>query len=134
MKAVDAELWDLVDRRLDEMRRLPREELLRRAAAVPEAERLERESGVVRRSTRVVVLPNERVGISVRVDTPGRRGPLEGGVVITSTGELAPEWSQRGAPPMGNPFAFKTRTIIIAGTILVLMLLAFLLFVEPPPT
>ncbi len=134
MRVVDAELWNLVDRRLDEIRRLPREELLRRAAAPPEVERLERESGLVRRSTRVVELPTERLGISVRVDSEGRRGPVEGGIVITSTGELAPEWSRRGQPPMGNPFAFKTRTIIVAGTLLVLMLVAFLLFVDPPPT
>jgi hypothetical protein len=69
----DAEVWQLLDQRLDEVRRLPYDELLRRTRNEPEEELLERPSGAFRRRTRVIALPNDRLGIRVRVDVDGRR-------------------------------------------------------------
>jgi hypothetical protein len=128
MDVRDAEVWQLVDLRLDEVRRLPHDELLRRSGSAPELEVLERPSGAFRRRTRVVELPNGRLGIRVRVDIEGRRRPAEGGIVITSSGALAPEWSRRGESPRGNPFALGPRATL-AGLALcaVLMLVFFLL-------
>ena len=128
MEALDAELWQLVDRRLDEVRRLPYDELLRRADAAPEVEELERPSSALRRRTRVVALPNERLGVSVRVEVQGRRRPVEGGLVITSTGVPAPEWSRRDEPPRGNPFAFGPRTTVAGLLLCALLLLVFIAF------
>jgi hypothetical protein len=122
MRVSDAEAWQLVDERLREMRRLPYDELCRRARGDPEDELLERSSGAFRRRTRVVTLPRERVGIRVRVDAGGRRQRAEAGVVITSTGELAPEWSRADEPPRGNPFAFGPRAML-AGLVLAALLL-----------
>ena len=124
----DVEVWQLVDLRLDEVRRLPHDELLRRTNSAPEVELLERPSGAFRRRTRVVSLPNDRLGISVRVDVQGRRRPAEGGIVITSSGDLAPEWSRSGEPPRANPFVFGPR-VTLAGLVLcaVLLLVFFLL-------
>jgi hypothetical protein len=51
LAVVDAELWQLVDRRLDEVRRLPYEELLRRTSGAPEVVLVERPSGGVCRRT-----------------------------------------------------------------------------------
>jgi hypothetical protein len=129
MEVLDAELWQLVDRRLDEVRRLPYAELLRRASAAPEVESLERPSGVFSRRTRVVTLPRDRLGISVRVTVQGRRRPAEGGIVITSSGALAPEWSRSGEPPRGNPFAFGPRTTLAGLALCALLLVAFFLLV-----
>ena len=128
MDVRDAEVWQLVDRGLDEVRRRPYEELLRRTGSEPEVELLARASGGFRRRTRIVALPNDRLGISVRVDVEGRRRPVEGGIVITSSGALAPEWSLIGEPPRGNPFAFGARATL-AGLVLcaVLLLVFFLL-------
>jgi hypothetical protein len=56
----DAEVWQLLDQRLDEVRRLPYDELLRRTRNEPEEELLERPSGAFRRRTRVIALPNDR--------------------------------------------------------------------------
>ncbi|HEY7074134.1 MAG TPA: hypothetical protein VH418_02140 [Solirubrobacteraceae bacterium] len=127
MEVRDAEVWQLVDERLREVRRLPYDELCRRARAGPEVERLERPSGAFRRRTRVVALSRERVGIKVLVDVDGRRPRAEAGIVITSTGERAPEWTL-GEQPRGNPFAFGPR-VMLAGFVLaaLLMLLFFLL-------
>jgi hypothetical protein len=119
----DAEVWQLVDERLNEVRRLPYAELCRRAGDGPELERLDRPSGAFRRRTRVVTLPRERLGIRVQVDVEGRRPRAEAGIVITSTGELAPEWTpRRGEPPRSNPFAFGTRAMV-AGLILAALLM-----------
>jgi len=124
MQVRDAEVWQLVDERLNEVRRLPYAELCRRAADAPELERLERPSGAFRRRTRVVALPRERLGIRVQVDLEGHRPRAEGGIVITATGELAPEWTRRpGEPPRGNPFAFGPRAML-AGLILAAVLMA----------
>jgi len=123
MEAVEAELWQLVDQRLDHVRRLPYEELLRQSARAPEIEVLDRPSGRFRRRTRVVACPNDRLGIMVRVKVEGRRRPAEGGIVITSSGALAPEWSLRDEPPRGNPFAFGPRATV-AGLLLCAVLLA----------
>jgi hypothetical protein len=72
----------------------------------------------------VVALPHERVGIRVQVDLEGRRPRAEGGIVITATGELAPEWTRRpGEPPGANPFAFGPRAML-AGLILAAVLMA----------
>jgi hypothetical protein len=60
----DAEVWQLVDQRLNELRRLPT------TSAAP---LLERPSAAFRRRTRVIALPNDRLGIRVRVDVDGRR-------------------------------------------------------------
>ena len=127
MEVIDAELWQLVDRRLDEIRRLPYDELLRRAAAGPELEQLAQPSGALRRRTRVVALPADRLGIFVRVHAQGRR-PVEGGIVITSTGAPAPEWSRDGEPPRGNPFAFGPRATLAGFALCAVLLIAFLLF------
>jgi hypothetical protein len=128
MDVRDAEVWQLVDLRLDDVRRLPYDELLRRTGSEPEVELLERPAGTFRRRTRVVALPNDRLGISVRVDVEGRRRPAERAIVITSGGALAPEWSFRGDPPRGNPFAFGPRaTLVGLGLCAVLLLVFFLL-------
>jgi hypothetical protein len=127
MDVRDAEVWQLIDLRLDSVRRLPYDELLRRAGSEPEVELLERPSGAFRRRTRVVVLPNDRLGISVRVDIEGRRRPAEGGIVITSSGALAPEWSRSGEPPRGNPFAFGPRATLVGLALCAVLLLVFFL-------
>jgi hypothetical protein len=127
MDVRDAEVWQLVDGRLDEVRRLPYDELLRRAAGAPEVELLERPSGAYRRRTRVMALPNDRLGIKVRVDIEGRRRPAEGGIVITSSGTPAPEWSRSGEPPRGNPFAFGPRATLLGLALCAVLLLAFFL-------
>jgi hypothetical protein len=124
----EVEVWQLLDQRLDEVRRLPHDELCRRARSAPELELLELPSGEFRRRTRVVALPRDRLGISVRVDVAGRRPRAEAGIVITSTGELAPEWSRRGEPPRGNPFAFSLRVTLAGLAICALLLLIFFLF------
>ena len=67
--------------------------------------------------------PNERLGITVRVNAEGRRRPAEGGILITHDGDLAPEWSRRDDPPPSNPFAFGPRTTVI-GVLLCAALLA----------
>jgi hypothetical protein len=123
----DAEVWQLVDERLAEMRRLPYDELCRRARGDAEDELLDRSSGAFRRRTRVVMLPRERVGIRVRVDASGRRPRAEAGVVITSTGGLAPEWSRAGEPPRGNPFAFGPRAMFAGLVLAALLLIVFFL-------
>jgi len=123
----DAEVWQLVDERLDEVRRLPEEELRRRARAAPEAEVLERAGGRFRRRTVVIELPHDRLGIRVRVDADGRRPRADGGIVVTSSGEPAPEWSRRGEPPRGNPFAFGPRATAAGLALCALLLLIFFL-------
>ena|SRR5215207_5830448 len=128
MDVRDAEVWQLVDRRLDEVRRLGHDELLRRAGGAPEIEVLERPSGRFTRRTRVVALPHGRVGIRVRVAVDGRRRPAEGGIIITSSGAFAPEWSRSGEPPRGNPFAFGARaTLAGLAVCAVLLVVVFLL-------
>jgi hypothetical protein len=129
MDVRDVEVWQLVDRRLDEVRRLPYEELLLRTRSAPEVELLTRPSGSFRRRTRVVALPNERLGITVRVDVEGRRRPAEGGIVITQSGHLAPEWSRSGEPPRGNPFAFGPRATLVGLALCAVLLLVFFLLV-----
>lgn len=126
MDVRDAEAWQLVDRRLDEVRRLPHADLLARAAGEPEVEIVERPSGSFCRRTRVLALPHERLGISVRVDTGGRRARAEGGIVITPDGAIAPEWSRKDDPPRGNPFAVGPR-VTIAGVLLCVLLMALFL-------
>jgi hypothetical protein len=123
----DAEVWQLVDQRLNEVRRLPQDELRRRARDAPQIEVLERPSGVFRRRTRVVALPNDPLGVSVRVDVDGRRPRAEGAIVITSTGALAPEWSGRDEQPPGNPFAFGMRATVAGLVLCALLLLIFFL-------
>jgi hypothetical protein len=127
MEVLEAELWQLVDQRLDQVRRLPYEELLGRSARDPEIELLDRPSGTFRRRTRVVACPNDRLGITVRVNVEGRRRPAEGGIVITSSGALAPEWSPRGEPPRGNPFAFGPRATAAGLLLCAVLLTVFLL-------
>jgi hypothetical protein len=128
MEVLEAELWQLVDQRLDQVRRLSHEELVRRTSGEPEVELVERSSGTFRRRTRVVACPGDRLGIIVRVDAEGRRRPAEGRIIVTSSGALAPEWSRSGEPARGNPFAFGPRATL-AGLALcaVLLLLFFLL-------
>jgi hypothetical protein len=123
----DAEVWQLVDERLQEVRRLPYDELCRRARGAPELERVERASGAFRRRTRVIALPRDRLGISVRVDAEGRRPRAEAGIVITSAGDLAPEWSRSAEPPPGNPFAFGPRVMLAGLVLAVALMLAFFL-------
>jgi hypothetical protein len=48
-------------------------------------------------------------------------------VVITSTGQLAPEWSRAGEPPRGNPFAFGARPMLAGLVLAVVLLIVFLL-------
>ena len=127
MEVLEAELWQLVDQRLDEVRGLPHDELLRRSADEPEIELLERPSGTFRRRTRVITCPNDRLGIKVRVDAEGRRRPAEGGIVITSSGAPAPEWSRSGEPPRGNPFAFGRRAMLAGLALCAVLLLIFFL-------
>jgi hypothetical protein len=127
MEVRDAEVWQLVDERLEEIRRLPYGELLLRARAAPEVELVQRPSGAFRRRTRVIALPHDRLGISVRVDMTGRRPRAEGGIVVTSTGAPAPEWSRRGEPPRGNPFVFGPRATLAGVVVCALLLALFLL-------
>lgn len=117
------EAWQLVDERLDELRRLPPDELRRRARGAPEVEEIARGSGRFRRRTRVIALPHDRLGLKVRVDAGGRRPRAEAGLVVTSTGEPAPEWSRAGEPPPANPFAFGPR-VMLAGLVLAVVLFA----------
>jgi hypothetical protein len=127
MEVVDAELWQLVDERLEQVRRLNYDELLRRTAADPELELLKRQSGTFRRRTRVIACPNDRLGIRVRVDAEGRRRPAEGGIVITSSGAPAPEWSGTGEHTGGNPFAFGPRVTLAGLAVSAVLLLLFVL-------
>src|SRR3954468_377981 len=127
MEVLEAELWQLVDQRLDQVRRLPYDELLRRTAGKPEIELVERPSGGVRRRTRVSAGPNDRLGITVRVTAEGRRRPAEGGIVVTSSGALAPEWSRSGEPPRGNPFAGGPRATLAGLALCTVLLLIFFL-------
>ena len=127
MEVLEAELWQLVDQRLDQVRRLPYDELLRRTAGESEIERLELPSGTFRRRTRVIACPHDRLGITVRVTAEGRRRPAEGGIVITATGALAPEWSRSGEPARGNPFAFGPRATIAGLALCAVLLLIFFL-------
>jgi hypothetical protein len=76
-----------------------------------------------RRRTRVIALPNNRLGIRVRVDVEGRRRPVEGGIVITSSGALAPEWPRSGEPPRGNPFAFGPSAALVGLALCAVLLL-----------
>jgi len=124
----DAEIWQLLDERLDEVRRLPYDELCRRSGSTPESELLQRPSGAFRRRTRIVALPRDRLGITVRVDAQGRRRRAEAGIIITPTGAIAPEWSRSGEPPRGNPFAFGLRATLAGLTLCALLLLVFFLF------
>jgi len=126
MEVLEAELWQLVDQRLDQIRRLPYDELVRRSAGEPEIELLERPWGAVRRRTRVIACPNDRLGITVRVDVEGRRRPAEGGIVITSSGALAPEWSRSGDLARGNPFAFGPRVTLAGLALCAVLLLIFI--------
>jgi len=127
MEVLEAELWQLVDQRLDQVRRLPYDELLRRTAGEPEIELLERPSGMFRRRTRLVACPNDRFGITVRVEAEGRRRPAEGGIVIAPGGAPAPEWSRSGEPPRGNPFAFGPRATLAGLALCAVLLLIFFL-------
>jgi hypothetical protein len=129
MEVLEAELWQLVDQRLDQVRRLPYDELLRRTAGKPEIELLERPSGTFRRRTRLIACPSDRFGITVRVEAEGRRRPAEGGIVITSGGALAPEWSRSGEPTRGNPFAFGPRATLAGLALCAVLLLIFFLLV-----
>jgi hypothetical protein len=123
----DAQVWQLVDQRLDEVRRLPYEELCRRARCAPEKDVLEHPSGRFRRSTRLVALPHDRLGIVVRVQADGRRPCAEAGIVITSTGAPAPEWSLRDKPPRRDPFAFGARATIAGLALCAMLMLIFFL-------
>jgi hypothetical protein len=127
VEVLEVELWQLVDQRLDQVRRLPHDELIRRTAGEPEVELVQRPSGTFRRRTRVVACPNDRLGITVRVDAEGRRRPVEGRIIITSGGALAPEWSQRGEPALGNPFAFGPRATLAGLALCAVLLLVFFL-------
>src|SRR5437764_2489114 len=71
VQAWDVEVWQLVDEHLNE----------------------------VRRRTRVVELPRDRLGISVRVDVERRRPRAEADIVITSTATCARVVSQRRLIP-----------------------------------
>jgi hypothetical protein len=62
----------------------------------------------------------------VRVTVEGRRRPVEAGILITSNGAVAPEWSLRDEPPRANPFAFGPRATV-AGLLLCAVLLALFL-------
>ena len=127
MEVLEAELWQLVDERLDQVRRVPYDELLRGTAHEPEIELLDRPSGSFRRRTRVVTCPGDRLGSTVRVHAEGRRRPAEGGIVITSSGALAPEWSRSNEPARGNPFAFGPRATFAGLALCAVLLLIFFL-------
>jgi hypothetical protein len=127
VKVRDAELWQLLDERLEEVRRLPYDELCRRSRSEADLELVQRTSGAFRRRTRVIVLPRDRLGITVRVDAGGRRARAEAGVIITSTGAIAPEWSRSGEPPRGNPFAFSGRATLAGLALCAVLLLVFFL-------
>jgi hypothetical protein len=123
----DIEVWELVDRRLADLRALPYAELRARASRPAEVEVLERPSGRFRRRTRVVALPHGRMGLTVAVRAEGERPRAERAIIITSSGDLAPEWSFRGDPPPRNPFAFRTRTIVLGALVAALLMAVFLL-------
>jgi hypothetical protein len=106
MDVRDAEVWQLVDVRLDEVRRLPYDELLRLSASAPEVELLERPSGAFRRRTRVIALPNDRLGIKVRVDVEGRRRAAEG---ESSSPRPAP-WHRSGHGAASRRAAIPSRS------------------------
>ncbi len=92
----DAVAWQLVDERLNEMRRLPYADLRRRLARGAELKHLASACGRFRRRTRVMTLYGDRLGIKVKVDAGTRRTLAEGHIIATSDGELAREWSMHG--------------------------------------
>ena len=120
--ARDALVWQLVDERVEALRRLPFDDLRHRASAGPQRERLDRDSGRFRRRSRILVLSDDRIGISVSVDCDGRRPRAERAIIVTPQGSLAPEWSFGGEPPRANPFVFGPRTTL-AGVVLAVILL-----------
>ena len=72
--------------------------------------------------------------MAARRSTPDevRRLPydeLVGGIVITSSGAPAPEWSRSGEPPRGNRFVFGLRTTLAGVAVCALLLLVFFLLV-----
>jgi len=120
-------MWQLVDDRIDELRRLPFAELRRRAAAGPEVDILDSDAGRFRRRSRVVLLSEDRVGIKVCVDCEGRRPRAERGIIVTPQGRLAPEWSFGNEPPRDNPFVFGLKATVIGVGIAVVLMVVFLL-------
>jgi hypothetical protein len=121
----DALVWQLVDDRVDELRRLPFDDLRRRGSAAPQVERLDHDAGRFRRRSRILVLSDDRIGIKVSVDCDGHRPRAERGVVVTPHGHLAPEWSFGDEPPRGNPFVFGLRTTLAGIVLAVVLLLLF---------
>jgi hypothetical protein len=121
----DAQVWQLVDERVDGLRCLPFDELRRRASAKPEVEALDGGDGRFRRRSRVVLLSEDRVGIKVSVDGDGRRPRAERGIIVTPEGRLAPEWSFGDEPPRANPFVFGLRTTPAGVAIAVVLLIVF---------
>jgi hypothetical protein len=124
----DAEAWQLVDERLNQLRRLPYAELRDRVGQEVEVEELDRSTGRFRRRTRVMTLYRDRLGIKVKVDAGGRRSLAEGQLIITSDGVPAPEWSMDGEVPVKNPFVFGPRVTLAGLALAALLLLLFFLF------
>jgi hypothetical protein len=124
----DAEAWQLVDERLDQMRRLPYAELRERVGGDGELEELDRSSGRFRRRTRVMTLYRDRLGIKVRVDAGGRRALAEGQLIITAEGAPAPEWALDREVVGRNPFVFGPRVTLAGLAVAALLLLLFFLF------
>ena len=123
----DAEAWQLVDERLNELRRLPYAELCRRIGTEPEVEQLDGSTGRFRRRTRIMTLYRDRLGIKVKVDAGGRRALAEGQLVITSEGLPAPEWSMAEEGPARNPFVFGPVATAVGLAVITLLLLLFFL-------
>jgi hypothetical protein len=124
----DAEAWQLVDERLNQLRRLPYAELRDRVGQEVEVEELDRSTGRFRRRTRVMTLYRDRLGIKVKVDAGGRRSLAEGQLIITSEGVPAPEWAVGSEVPVKNPFVFGPRVTLAALALAALLLLLFFLF------
>ena len=125
MEVLEAELWQLVDQRPDQVRRLPYDEMLRRTAGEPELELLELPSGAFRRRTRVIACPHDRLGITVRVTAEGRRRSSEGGIVITSTAALAPEWFSQRRAHARQPIRVRPCATLAGLTLCAVLLLMF---------
>jgi hypothetical protein len=124
----DAEAWQLVDERLDEMRRLSYAELREWVGGDVEEEQLDRSTGRFRRRTKVMTLYRDRLGIKVRVDAGGRRALAEGQLIITSEGVPAPEWALDRQAVGRNPFVFGPRVTLAGLALAALLLLLFFLF------
>ena len=126
MDARDVTVWQLVDERIAELRRIPFDALSEMASA-PQSEELDRGGVRYRRRTRVLPLGDDRLGLKVAVDADGRRPKAERCVILAPEGRLAPEWTLD--EPDRNIFAAGPKVTVAGILIAVLLFTVFLLLV-----